>query len=131
MPTISNSLLALIAAGLTGAAPAAAAPVSAEGCSAHLATIAPKLQESGYRISWGPGLDAAPAAPLFLEAAHVEAAGRVLIEYRCAAAGLGVTIVNQGLPDIPFHILLAAGLSATLSNEVPEWLRSRDEAMRP
>ena len=127
MPTISNKLVALAAAMLAG--PASAQPVVGAGaCSSHLAALAPKLQDSGYRISWGSG--GAPAAPLFLEAAHVEPSGRVSIEYRCGADGLDVTVVNHGLPDIPFHVLLAAGPSAKLAQAMPDWLKRRDEAVR-
>jgi hypothetical protein len=117
MRTISASLALVLAA------PAAAAmPVAAEDCPAHLGTIAPKLEASGYRVS--------RKGSAVLRAAHVESAGRVTIEYRCGVGGLAVAVINQGLADIPFHVLLAAGPGATLSNAVPAWLREREEAVR-
>jgi hypothetical protein len=117
MRTIFASLL------LVAAAPALAEPpVTAAACPAHLGTIAPKLQASGYQISReGAGV---------LRAAHVQASGRVTIEYRCGAEGLAVAVINQGLADIPFHVLLAAGPGATLSQAMPAWLRERDKAVR-
>ncbi len=130
MRIISNKLLALAATGLAASASAADLPVTASACPDHLSDLAPKLRDSGYRISWGPGDPSAPAAPLFLEAAYVVPAGRILIEYRCGRDGLGVTLVNQGLPDIPFHVLLAAGPGATLTEHIPDWLRNRGEAVR-
>lgn len=120
MPTISARAAIL---GLLLAAPAAAEmPVTASACPAHLVGLAPKLEASGYRLSWAGGS--------LLRAAHVEEAGRVTIEYRCGASGLAVTVINQGLPDIPFHVLLAAGPGAALSQAMPAWLREREEAVR-
>jgi len=120
MPTISARVCALLLAGL--AAPATAElPVGAAACPAHLRTIAPKLHASGYRLGWAGGS--------LLRAAHVEQAGRVTIEYRCGRGGLDVTVVNQGLPEIPFHVLLAAGPGARLSRATPAWLREREKAV--
>jgi hypothetical protein len=117
MRTISASLL------LLAATPAAAdLPVSAAECPAHLGTIAPKLKTSGYQLSW--------TGSALLRAAHVAQAGRVTIEYRCDAKGLSVAVLNQGLPDIPFHVLLAAGPGATLREDVPALLRERQKAVR-
>ena len=123
MPTISNRLLALAAAALPSAALAEAPPSSA--CPAHLKTIAPKLEQSGYAVSW---ITEAPA-PRFLRAAHVEAGGRIDIEYRCGTSGLDVSVVNHGLPSIPFHVLLAAGPGARHSQAMPAWLKERHEAV--
>lgn len=124
MRIISNRLL-ILAAALPGAA-SAEEPTPAA-CPAHLETIAPKLEQSGYVVTWE---EEAPA-PRFLRAAHVEPAGRIHIEYRCGAGGLGVSVINHGLPNIPFHILLAAGPSAKHSQAMPEWLRKRYEAVKP
>ena len=123
MPTISNRLLALAAAALPPAALAEAPSPSA--CPAHLETIAPKLERSGYAVSW----IAEKPAPRFLRAAHVEVAGRIDIEYRCGAGGLDVSVVNHGLPSIPFHVLLAAGPGARHSQAMPAWLKERHEAV--
>lgn len=117
MRTISASLL------LLAAAPAAAElPIAAAACPAHLGAIAPRLQASGYQLRWTGGT--------LLRAAHLEQAGRVTIEYRCGTKGLAVAVVNQGLPDIPFHVLMAAGPGATLTHDVPAFLRERDKAVR-
>lgn len=70
------------------------------------------------------------AGASLLRAAHVELSGRVTIEYRCGTEGLAVAVINQGLADIPFHVLLAAGPGATLSRDMPDWLRERDKAVR-
>jgi hypothetical protein len=117
MRTISASLLLLAAAPV-----AAELPVTASACPAHLGVIAPKLQASGYLLSWTGGS--------LLRAAYVEQAGRVTIEYRCGTKGLAVAVVNRGLPDIPFHVLMAAGPGATLAHDVPAFLRDRDKAVR-
>ena len=113
-----------MAAALLPAAAMAEAPDA--GCPAHLETIAPKLEQSGYVVSWH---DEAPA-PRFLRAAYVQPAGHIDIEYRCGSGGLDVAVVNHGLPDIPFHVLLAAGPTARHSQAMPEWLRKRYEAVR-
>jgi hypothetical protein len=125
MPTISNRVLAFAIAALPAAA-AGQAPIP-DACPVHLETIAPKLRQSGYAVSW----EYEARAPRFLRAAHVEAAGRIDIEYRCGADGLGVAVINHGLPTIPFHVLLAAGPAAKHSRAMPEWLRKRQEAVRP
>jgi hypothetical protein len=117
MRTISASLLFALAA------PAAAEmPVTAAACPAYLGTLAPKLEASGYQISREGGA--------VLRAAHVEPAGRVTIEYRCGPRGLAVAVINQGLADIPFHVLLAAGPGAALSHVTPALLREREKAVR-
>ena len=123
MRTISNRLLILAAAAVPAAA-SAQAPNAAD-CPSHLETIAPKLKDSGFAVSWQRE---APAAR-FLRASHVEAAGRIDIEYRCGGQGLSVLVVNHGLPSIPFHVLLAAGPAAKHRQAMPEWLRERHEAV--
>ena len=123
MRTISNRLLILAAAAVPAAA-SAQAPNAAD-CPSHLERIAPKLKDSGFAVSWQRE---APAAR-FLRASHVEAAGRIDIEYRCGGQGLSVLVVNHGLPSIPFHVLLAAGPAAKHRQAMPEWLRERHEAV--
>lgn len=121
MPTIF-ARAALLAFATLAAPGATAPPLPATGCPAHLQAIAPRLEASGYQLSWIGGS--------LLRAAHVEPAGRATIEYRCGPGGLAVAVINQGLPDIPFHVLLAAGPGATLRDDLPEWLRERDKAVR-
>lgn len=123
MRTISNRLLILAAAAVPAAA--SAQEPNAADCPSHLETIAPKLRDSGFAVSWQKE---APAGR-FLRASHVEAAGRIDIEYRCGDEGLSVLVVNHGLPSIPFHVLLAAGPAAKHSQAMPEWLRERHEAV--
>jgi len=123
MRIISNKLPILAAAAALPTIASAAEPDPAA-CPTHLETIAPKLEQSGYAVSWQ-----AEAPARFLRASHVEAAGRIDIEYRCSTKGLGVLVVNHGLPSIPFHVLLAAGPSAKHSQPMPEWLRERHEAV--
>lgn len=124
MRTISNRLLIFAAAAAVPAAASAQEP-NAAGCPSHIETIAPKLRDSGFAVSWQR------EAPVgrFLRASHVEAAGRIDIEYRCGGEGLSVLVVNHGLPSIPFHVLLAAGPAAKHSQAMPEWLRERHEAV--
>lgn len=124
MRIISNSLLIVGTAAALQAAASAQAPDTAA-CLSHLETIAPKLRDSGYATEW-------PAEPSgrFLRATHVEAAGRIDIEYRCPSKGLDVSVINHGLPTIPFHVLLAAGPGAQHIQAMPEWLRKREEAIR-
>ena len=124
MRTISNRLLILAAAAAVPAAASAQEPNAAD-CPSHLETIAPKLKDSGFAVSWQR------EAPVgrFLRASHVEAAGRIDIEYRCGGQGLSVLVVNHGLPSIPFHVLLAAGPAAKHRQTMPEWLRERHEAV--
>jgi hypothetical protein len=124
MRTISDRLL-ILAAALWSAAASAEDPTPAS-CPQHLQTIEPKLRESGYEVGWQDE----PPAPPYLRATHVETAGRIDIEYRCGADGLDVAVINHGLPNIPFHVLLAAGPSARHSQAMPEWLRRRYEAVR-
>lgn len=124
MRTISNRLLTLAA--LASPAVAHAQEPAPADCPKHLETIAPKLRDSGYVVTWPDE----PPATRFLRATYVETAGRIDIEYRCGAEGLRVSVINHGLPDIPFHILLAAGPGAKHSQAMPEWLRQRYEAVR-
>ena len=125
MRIISNSLLILAAAGLPASAARAQEPLAGD-CPVHLKVIEPKLRDSGYQVGW----QAEASAPPYLRATHVETAGWIDIEYRCGAGGLDVSVINHGLPDIPFHVLLAAGPSARHSQAMPEWLRKRYEAVR-
>ena len=124
MRTISNRLLILAAAAWPAVAQAQE-PAPAD-CPKHLETIAPKLRDSGYAVVWQEEASAAR----FLRATYAEAAGRIDIEYRCGAEGLDVSVINHGLPNIPFRILLAAGPGAKHSQAMPEWLRQRFEAVR-
>jgi hypothetical protein len=99
---------------------AAAAP--AEGCPARLAELGATLPREGFAVE-------SPASPERLRAVYSEPAGRIVIEYRCEADGLAATIDNQGLPNIPFKVLLAAGPRATLISSPPERLRVRIDAV--
>ena len=105
-----NYLLSLL---LAAGAPAA-------DCPARLAELGTNLPKDGFIIE--------PSKAEIVRAVYSEAFGRIVIEYRCDKEGVSAAIDNQGLPSIPFKVLLAAGPRATLTSSAPEWLRRRIEA---
>ena len=92
-----------------------------EDCPARLRDLGAKLPEDGFSIE--PGL-----GPEVVRAVYREPVGRIVIEYRCDPGGLQAEIDNQGLPSVPFKVLLAAGPRATIVSSAPEWIRRRIEA---
>ena len=94
----------------------------ADDCAARLAALRTSLPHDGFTVE--------PAkSPDVVRAVYSEPHGRIVIDYRCDSEGIAAAIDNQGLPSIPFKVLLAAGSRATLTSSVPDRLRVRMEAV--
>lgn len=94
----------------------------ADDCTERLAALRAGLPNDGFTVE--------PAeSPDVVRAVYSEPVGRIVIDYRCDSEGLAAAIDNQGLPTIPFKVLLVAGSRATLTSSVPERLRARIEAV--